>query len=59
MWLRTFLLSTLILCLGFVHGFAKDYEIPEIRVEVTVKADGTGQITDLSQIICLWQLFLT
>lgn len=46
MWLRTFFLSLCILCLGFVHTSAKDYEIPIIRVEVSINKDGTVRITE-------------
>jgi len=46
MWLRTLVLSTVIFCLGFLSSSGKDYEIPEIRVEVSINEDGTVQITE-------------
>lgn len=46
MWLRTFALSTILLFIGFTQANAKSYEIPTIRVEVSIYADGTVKITE-------------
>ena len=46
MWQRILALSILLFCVGFVQSAAKDYEIPEIRVEVTINENGTVQVTE-------------
>lgn len=46
MQLKHLFITCLLFCVGFVHTSAKSYEIPEIRVEVTVNSDGTVQITE-------------
>ncbi|NGP86799.1 DUF2207 domain-containing protein [Fodinibius halophilus] len=46
MWLRTLSLSILLCCLGFASSNAKEYEIPYIKVEVSINPDGTVQVTE-------------
>lgn len=46
MWLRTLAISLLLFCLGFIQSSAKSYEIPTIKVEVSINPDGTVRITE-------------
>ena len=46
MALRTLVLSLLLVLCGFVQAQSKSYEIPTIRVEVSINEDGTVQITE-------------
>lgn len=46
MWFRTILLSTLLITAGLTKSSAKSYEIPEIRIEVSINEDGTVLITE-------------
>ena len=46
MWPRTLLLGLLLFCIGFIESPAKSYEIPTIKVEVSINADGTVRITE-------------
>lgn len=45
-WARTLLLSLLLFCIGLIESTAKSYEIPTIKVEVSINADGTVRITE-------------
>lgn len=46
MWFRSFYLSLCLLCLGFVHSSAKDYDIPTIQIEVSINSEGSVRITE-------------
>jgi uncharacterized membrane protein len=46
MTFRTFTLSVLLLSIGVFQAHSKSYEIPTIRVEVSINPDGTVQITE-------------
>lgn len=46
MRLKILILSVLFFCTGFANTTAKEYEIPQIRVEVTINTDGTVRITE-------------
>ena len=43
---RTLTLSILLILISFLSTSAKSYEIPDVRVEVTIKKDGTVHITE-------------
>ncbi len=46
MRLKILILSVLLFCTGFANTTAKEYEIPQIWVEVSINADGTVRITE-------------
>ena len=46
MWVRIFLLGALLTFVGLTESSAKSYEIPEIRIEVSINEDGTILITE-------------
>ncbi len=43
---RTLTISILLILISFLSTSAKSYEIPDVRVEVTIKKDGTVHITE-------------
>jgi len=46
MWIRTFILSIILIGSCFQSISAKSYEIPDVRVEITINKDGTVQVTE-------------
>jgi uncharacterized membrane protein len=46
MSIRALILSILLILISFLSTSAKSYKIPDVRVEVTIKKDGTVHITE-------------
>ncbi|PAU95732.1 hypothetical protein CK503_01335 [Aliifodinibius salipaludis] len=46
MWIRTLILSIILIGSSFLSTSAKSYEIPDVRVEITIDADGTVHVTE-------------
>ncbi|MDZ7659751.1 DUF2207 domain-containing protein [Fodinibius sp.] len=46
MWIRALILSMLLIGSSFLSASAKSFEIPDVRVEVTINKDGTIHVTE-------------
>jgi len=46
MWIRSLIISILVIVGSFLSTSAKSYEIPDVRVEITIKKDGTVHVTE-------------
>ncbi|WP_445664795.1 DUF2207 domain-containing protein [Fodinibius sp. AD559] len=46
MWIRTLILSIILIGSSFLSTSAKSYEIPDVRVEITINEDGTIHVTE-------------
>jgi uncharacterized membrane protein len=46
MWSKTLILSIFLIGISFFSTAAKSYEIPDVRVEITINKDGTVHVTE-------------